>query len=309
MLSRRNILLGAGIAGFATLARPFKTVFASAPLPKTPVNFHVPPGACDCHTHLFDPGRFPYAASRPYTPETASLADVRALQRALHLSRVVIAQPTVYGTDHACTLDGLKRLGHHARGVAAFAPDTSSAQLDQWHRQGIRGLVVHNLSDFKAAAAQIGDRPWNIEFYVRFREMQTFKEQVMATKVAVKTTVFGGVQKPGDVHQPAFSTLLDLLRSGRIHVELSAPSHISTQEPDYPDAAPVAKALIAANPQRITWGSDWPHAATTPGQKMGLVPFEPVDDAVSLNLLATWAADADQLKLILVDNPARLYGF
>jgi predicted TIM-barrel fold metal-dependent hydrolase len=311
MLSRRDLLIrAAGMSGVAALARPLTTVLASAPLPRTPVNFNVPAGSCDCHTHIFDPGRFPYAASRPYTPETASLADVRALHRALHIDRVVISQPTVYGADHSCTLNAIKRMGRRARGVAAFVPNTSSAELDQLHRGGMRGLVVHKMSDFKAAAAQIGDRPWNVETYVRLPQMEAFKDQLMGTTVAVKLTLFGGAQNAGDLHQPGFDALLGLLRSGRVYVELSAPSHISNQAPDYPDAAPIAKALIAANPQRITWGSDWPHAATIPGQKMtGVVPFESVDDAVSLNLLDTWASGADQLKLILVGNPARLYGF
>ena len=310
MQSRRDILrVAVGLAGAAALARPFGTVFASAPEPRTPVNFHVPAGACDCHTHIFDPGKFPYAASRPYTPEAATISDVRALHRALHIDRVVISQPTVYGNDHSCTLDAIRRIGRRARGVAAFAANTSSAELDHLHRGGMRGLVVHKMSDFKDAAAQIGDRPWNIETYVRLPQMEAFKDQLMASKVAVKLTLFGGAQN-GDVHQPGFDTLLGLLRSGRVYVELSTPTHISRQAPDYRDAAPVAKTLIEANPQRITWGSDWPHAATIPGRQMtGTVPFEQIDDAVSLNLLATWASGADQLKLILVDNPARLYGF
>jgi predicted TIM-barrel fold metal-dependent hydrolase len=311
MYSRREILAGAiGAAGAAALARPFGTVLASAPEPRTAVSFKVPAGACDCHTHIFDPGEFPYAASRPYTPETASIADVRALHRALHIDRVVISQPTVYGTDHTCTLNAIKQLGRNARGVAAFAPDTSSEELDRLHRGGMRGLVVHKMSDFKDAAAQIGDRPWNIETYVRLPQMEAFRDQVMASKVAVKLTLFGGAQNAGDVHQPGFGILLDLLRSGRVYVELSTPSHISSQAPDYADAAPIPKALIAANPQRITWGSDWPHAATVPGRQMtGVVPFEQIDDAVSLNSLATWVSGADQLKLILVENAARLYGF
>jgi hypothetical protein len=193
MYSRREILAGAiGAAGAAALARPFRTALASAPEPRTPVNFKVPAGACDCHTHIFDPGEFPYAASRPYTPETASIADVRALHRALHIDRVVISQPTVYGTDHTCTLNAIKQLGRSARGVAAFAPDTSTHELDRLHRGGMRGLVVHKMSDFKDAAAQIGDRPWNIETYVRLPQMEAFRDQVMASKVTVKLTLFGG---------------------------------------------------------------------------------------------------------------------
>jgi len=311
MLSRRDILLGAArMAGAAAFAGPARNVLASAPEPRTPVSFHVPAGSCDCHTHIFDPERFPYAASRPYTPETASIADVRALHRALHIDRVVISQPTVYGADHTCTLNAIKRLGRSARGVAAFSAETPSAELDRLHRAGMRGLVVHRMGDFKAAAAQIGDRPWNVETYVRLPQMEAFKEQLAGTTVAVKLTLFGGVQRASDINQAGFETLLGLLRSGRVYVELSAPSHISDQAPEYADTTPIVKALIAANPQRITWGSDWPHAATIPGQKMtGVVPFEAVDDAVSLNLLPSWASGAEQLKLILVDNPARLYGF
>jgi predicted TIM-barrel fold metal-dependent hydrolase len=238
------------------------------------------------------------------------VTDLRALHKALHIERVVIAQPTVYGTDHTCTLDAIKLLGHRARGVAAFAADTSSAELDRLHRGGMRGLVIHKMGDFKEAAAQIGERPWNVETYVRLPQMEAFKDQLAASSVAVKITLFGGAQSADDLHNPGFETLLGLLRSGRVYVELSAPSHISKQEPDYPDAAPIAKALIAANPERITWGSDWPHAATVPGRQMtGTVPFEAIDDAVSLNLLATWTSGSDQLNRILVENPARLYGF
>src|SRR5579872_3896913 len=105
MLSRRDVLIRAGMAGVAALARPIASAFASASQPMTPVNFAVPANACDCHTHIFgDPARFPFTASRVYTPETASIAEMRSLHRALHMSRVVIVQPSVYGTDNSCTI-------------------------------------------------------------------------------------------------------------------------------------------------------------------------------------------------------------
>ncbi len=311
MLSRRDVLLGAaGLAGAAALAGPSESVFATAPMPRTPVNFSVPKGACDCHTHIFDPDHYPYAASRPYTPEAATISDVNALHRALHVDRVVISQPTVYGEDHTCTLNAIKIIGKSARGVSAYVPNTSSARIDELHRGGMRGMVIHKMTDYKDAAAQIGDRPWNIEVYVGLQNMAAFKDMVMASNATAKLTLFGGVQSPADIHTPPFQTLLELLRSGKVYVELSTPHHISTQEPGYADTDPVGKTLIAANPQRITWGSDWPHAKTVRGGPTpGIAPLENIDDAISLNSLARWSSGADQLRLILVENPARLYGF
>ncbi len=311
MPTRRDVVAsGAGLAAVAALAGPADRAFAAAPMPRTPLTFSMPKGACDCHTHIFDPEHYPYAASRPYTPEPATIADVNALHRALHIDRVVISQPTVYGADHACTLNAIKTIGPSARGVSAYVANTSSVRLDELHRGGMRGIVVHDMSDYKDAAAQIGDRPWNIEIYVGLSKMAAFKDMAMATNVTAKMTLFGGVRRADDIHTPAFQTLLDLLRSGKVYVELSAPQHISTQEPDFADADAVCKALIAANPQRITWGSDWPHAKTFQGRPTpGIAPLENIDDAVSLNLLARSVTGPDQLKLIMVENAARLYGF
>src|SRR5260370_5783573 len=109
MLSGREVLMGTAAAAAAALVRGGTAVFASASQPSTPVNFDVPPGASDTHTHVFgDPQRFPFAAARNYTPEPASVAEMRALHKALHTDRVVIVHPSVYGTDNSCTLDGIK---------------------------------------------------------------------------------------------------------------------------------------------------------------------------------------------------------
>ena len=311
MPTRREIVFaGAGLTAAAALVGRTGEAFAAAPMPKTPLKFSMPKGACDCHTHIFDPEHYPYAASRPYTPEPATIADVDALHRALHIDRVVISQPTVYGADHACTLNAIKTIGPSARGVSAYVANTSSARLDELHRGGMRGIVVHDMSEYKDAAAQIGDRPWNIEVYVGLPKMAAFMDMATATNVTAKLTLFGGVRSAEDIHTPAFQTLLELIRSGKVYVELSAPTHISTQEPGYADADSVFKALIAANPQRMTWGSDWPHAKTLRGQVTpGIAPLENIDDAISLNVLARSTTGPDQLKLIMVENAARLYGF
>src|SRR5439155_7168425 len=119
-------------------------VFAKSAQPATKVNFDVPAGACDCHVHIFgDPQRYPFFSGRVYTPETASVAELRALHQALHMDRVVIVQPSVYGTDNSCTLDAVKQLGSRARGVAVIDETTSHLALDDMHRGGIRGIRLN----------------------------------------------------------------------------------------------------------------------------------------------------------------------
>src|SRR5580700_7769469 len=132
MISRRQVLLGSIAAGVATVLRPVDFVSAGASQPSTPVNFAVPAGACDCHTHIFgDPRRFPLWSGRTYTPESASVTEMRALHRALHTERVVIVNPSIYGTDNSCTLDAVKQLGPGARAIAVIDEKTSDARLDE----------------------------------------------------------------------------------------------------------------------------------------------------------------------------------
>ena len=144
MISRRHVLIGAAAAGAAAFTGRAPRALARAPQPVTPVNFDVPSGACDCHTHIFgESARFPFVPGRAYTPEPASVDEVRALHRALHTSRVVIVQPSVYGTDNACTLDAVSRLGSGARGVAVIDDNTRESTLDEMSRAGIRGIRLN----------------------------------------------------------------------------------------------------------------------------------------------------------------------
>ncbi len=322
MLSRRDVLIGAGMAGASALARPIRLAFASAAQPQTPVNFDVPARACDCHTHIFgDPKQFPFTTPRVYTPETASIAEMRSLHKALHTQRVVIVQPSVYGTDGSCTLDAIKHLGPSARGIAAVSDRVSNADLDRMHRGGIRGIRINletgGQSDpalarqrFKAAADRIKGRDWHIEMYTRLSVIEAIKDQVLASPVPVSFDHFGGAQAALGLHQPGFDTLLRLVHSGKAYVKVSAPYRSSKQAPGYADVTPLAKALIAANPQRINWGSDWPHPAQIPGRPITeITPLYQIDDGRDFNQFATWTSGTAQLKLILVENPARLYGF
>lgn len=325
MLSRRDILLSEAVAGTGALIRGGKAVLASASRPSTPVNFHVPSGACDCHTHVFgDALRFPFATPRAYTPEPASVAEMRALHRALHTERVVIVQPSVYGADNACTLDAIKQLGSIARGIAVIDDQTPDLALEEMQRGGIRGIRV-NLETteqcdptvcrrlFQSGVDRIKSfRNWHIQVYTRLSVIESIKDQVMAAPMPIVFDHFGGAKGRLGVGQPGFETLLNLVRTGNACVKISAPYRCSTQPPDYADVAPLAKALIAANPQRILWGSDWPHQhiAQVPDQKFtDIAPLQQIDDGHVFNQLAVWAPDAAVRKTILVDNPAKLYGF
>jgi predicted TIM-barrel fold metal-dependent hydrolase len=320
MFSRRDILARMGAAGAAALTGRATSLFATAAQPRTPVNFQVPAGACDCHTHIVgDPAKFPFADPRPYTPEGASVAEMRSLHRALHTDRVVIVQASFYGTDNSCLLDAIKQLGRNARGIAAIRDTTSNAELDDLHRRGIRGIRTRldgSGSDpevlrqqFKAAVERIRDRPWHVELVTtQLSQIEAIKDEVMASPVPVSIDL--GSQSALGAHQPGFDAFLSLVHAGKTYVNVAGPYGVAKQEPEYPDVAPSVKALIAANPQRITWGTNWPHVSRLAGKKVTeITPGLPVDDALDFNRFAAWTANAAQRKQILVDNPARLYGF
>ncbi|HJS85393.1 MAG TPA: amidohydrolase family protein [Acetobacteraceae bacterium] len=330
MLSRRQGLrlaatLGAAAKfGAAAPSRAAGAATAEAPTVKTPVAFEVPQGACDCHVHVFEPARFPYWAGRAYTPPPATATELLAFEHALHMDRVVIVTPSVYGTDNAATLDGMRQLGpQRARGVAVIGEATSPAELDALARAGIRGVRVNleqagvfdpeaSAKRLDATARQIAGRPWHLQIYSRLSVIAPLKAQLASLPVPVVLDHFAGARAALGPQQPGFDAVLDLVRSGKAYVKLSGAYRASDKAPDYPDVAPLARALISANPDRLVWGSDWPHpdAAAVPGRKpTDIAPALPIDDGRVLNLLAEWAPDPAIRARILVENPARLYGF
>jgi predicted TIM-barrel fold metal-dependent hydrolase len=308
MLSRRKILQGAA----ALLA---------ASQPSTPVNFAVPAGTCDSHTHIFgDPQQFPLSPNRGYTPEPASVAEMRTLHRALHVDRVVIVQPSIYGTDNSCTLDAIKQFGNRARGIAVIDEKVSSSALDAMDRAGVRGVRINlgtsGQSDpqvarqrFQEASQWIKGRNWHIQIYTQPSVIAAIRDLVEASPMPVVFDHFGGAHAELGVAQPGFDALLDLVRSGQAYVKITAPYRSSKQAPDYPDVAPFAKALIAANSRRILWGTDWPHPDSTSRRPLEVQPLYHIDDGRVMNQLAVWAPDPEIRKTVLVDNPAELYGF
>jgi predicted TIM-barrel fold metal-dependent hydrolase len=297
---------------------------AKAAQPATPVNFDVPARACDCHTHIHgDPQQFPFFAGRVYTPPTALPEELAALHRALLVRRVVIVTPSFYGTDNSATLYGMKARGPDARGVAVIDEKTPEGELDAMAKAGVCGIRL-NLATagdndaglarrrFQAALPRATARNWHIQIYANLAVITGIKELVLASPAPVVFDHFGGAQAALGPTQPGFADLVELIRSGKAYVKISGAYRASTQAPDYPDVAPLAKALIAANAERIVWGTDWPHtnSSAAPGSKLtDITPLFQIDDGRLMNRLPSWAPDAVTRKAILVDNPARLYRF
>jgi len=321
MLTRREILLGAFAAGVMT-RRP--TVFAKASQPATPVNFDVPDNACDCHTHIHgDPQKFPFFSGRVYTPEMALPEEMAALHKALHIRRVVIVTPSVYGTDNSATLYGMRARGAEARGVVVIDDETPESELDAMGRAGVRGIRINlatvGISDpavgrsrFEAAVDRVSSRPWHVQVYTDLRVVAAIKDLVAASPVPVVFDHFGGARAQLGLQQPGFAELLELVRSGKAYVKISGAYRVSTRAPDYADVEPLARALIGANPERVVWGTDWPHpnSVTPSGRKPTDVnPLFQIDDGRLLNHLPVWAPDPEIREMILVHNPARLYAF
>jgi predicted TIM-barrel fold metal-dependent hydrolase len=218
----------------------------------------------------------------------------------------------------------MKARGNNARGVAVIDDKTPESELDAMARAGIRGIRINLATGaaapdpaaarkrFQAAAERVKTRRWHIQMYVTLPVISSIKDLVLASPVPVVFDHFGRAQAALGVGQPGFSDLVELLRSGKAYVKVSGAYRVSHQGPDFADAAPLAKALIAANPERIVWGTDWPHPNSEPMAGYGPMdvrPFFPIDDGRLLNQLPVWAPDAGVRKQILVDNPVRLYGF
>jgi len=319
MPTRRDVMLGT--VGTA-IRLGTRMGAAPAPVAPTPVNFAVPSRACDCHTHVHgDPRRFPFFSGRVYTPEPALPEDMAALHRALHIQRVVIVTPSVYGTDNSATLYGMQARGADARGVAVIDGRTPDRALDSMARAGVCGVRVNlataGVNDpavgrqrLQVAVERARQRGWHVQVNTSLAMIVALRDLVAGAPVPVVFDHFGGARAELGPQQPGFVELVDLVRSGKAYVKVSGAYRSSSLAPDFPDVAPLARALIGANPDRVLWGTDWPHPNAASGRPVTEVsPPLPVDDGRLLNQLPVWAPDATVRQKILVDNPARLYRF
>jgi predicted TIM-barrel fold metal-dependent hydrolase len=315
------LLLSATAMGLAMRAG---SALAKASQPATAVNFDVPAGACDSHTHIFgDPEKFPFFAGRVYTPEPASPEEMAALHKSLHLERVVIVTPSVYGPDNSATLFGMKARGATARGVAVIDDKTPESELEAMKAAGVRGIRINlatgGINDpavargrLQSAIDRAKGHDWHVQIYSNLPVLAALKNDLAQSPVPLVLDHFAGAQAALGVDQPGFADVVELVRSGKVYVKISGAYRASKAAPDYAEVLPFAKALIAANPDRLVWGTDWPHpdAVTPPGKKpTDVTPLLQIDDGALLNLLAVWTTDAAIRQKILVTNPARLYGF
>ncbi|GAB5101300.1 amidohydrolase family protein [Caballeronia sp. HLA56] len=289
----------------------------------TTLAFELPPHACDCHTHVFpDSPNYPYSSARKYTPPFASVAQLRATLHGLQIPRVVIVQPSVYGSDNAATLDAVAEIGQqHARAVVVIDDHATDAHLDALHEAGARGvrLNLEMLAEHDPArcttlirhtASKLSARGWHIQLYSRLGLIASLADVLGELDVPVVLDHFARANAADGVRQPGFDVILELVRAGNAYVKLSAPYLCSNDAPRYDDLANIAKALIEANPARMLWASNWPHPNPAHAFTADRVsPPEQVDDAGVLNLLAKWAPDTAVRRRILADNPASLYGF
>jgi predicted TIM-barrel fold metal-dependent hydrolase len=315
MVKRRDILMGAAAAG-ALMHTRFG--FAKAAQPATKVNFDVPADACDCHTHIHgDPEKFPWFAGRVYTPEMALPGEMTALHKALRIQRVVIVTPSVYGTDNSATLYGMKARGADARGVAVIDGKTTEGELDTMGRLGVCGirlnLATGGTNDpavgrkrLQEAVERMKGRNWHVQLNTSLAMITAMKDLIAAAPVPVVFDHFGGARPELGVEQPGFADMVDLVRSGKTYVKISVSAG---PRPDYSVFMPLAKALIAANADRILWGTNWPHPDSAGGSTTRVSPLFQVDNGLVLNQLPLWAPDTAIRKKILTDNPAKLYAF
>lgn len=278
-------------------------------------------GACDCHTHVFlDPVAYPFTETRKYTPPPASAAELKGLLDSLGLQRVVIVQPSVYGTDNSATLAGIRAFGpERARGVAVIEETTAPVLIEQLSEAGIRGIRVNfelageddhrrAARHLRAMAEKVAPYGWHVQVYAKLEMIQALADTIRHLPVPLVLDHFAGASGDKGMSQPGLAEVIDLVGEGKAYVKVSAAYRSSRRAPRYDDLTSIVRAFIDANPERVLWGSDWPHPdPTRPPEEIS--PRLPIDDAGVFSLLANWAGTDSNYRKILRDNPVRLYDF
>lgn len=283
------------------------------PHPRRP-SITFPPLACDCHAHICGPiARYPYYERRIYTPSDALLPDYEHMLNTLGVARAALVQGSIYGTDNTVLLDALKRGNGRYRGVAVVAPDIGERELRALHEAGIRGVRINivDTRDNKGVlpmdtllplARRLKPFGWHVEFLLHVDEFPHLDRDLENFPVDVSFGHLGYMRTDKPITTPGFQALLRLMQSGKAWVKLTAPYRISPNTMPHADTNAFAHALITANPDRVVWGSDWPHVMLN-----WKIPMP--NDGDIADLLGTWAPDAALREKILAANPAALYGF
>jgi len=311
---RRNFLKGAGfVALSAAGAAPPREARAQSAVPNSSGSeapkLKAPANAADCHMHIYDEARFPMPPSPRVAPTNAAVPQYRLLQKRIGTARVVIVTPRNYATDNRATLDAIAQLGN-ARGVAVLHPTVTDAELKRLHDGGVRGIRF-SLGDPATAVVtpdmveplskRVAGLGWHVQLNMGGEQIVQMADMLRRLPSPLVFDHLGIPPLPAGVQHPSHAIIRELIDRGRCWVKLSGAYLNSKSGPPYPEATMIAQDFVKAAPQRLVWGSDWPHP-TSPG------PNKP-DDALLFDLLAIWAPDESSRNRILVENPQILYGF
>ncbi|MBI2358654.1 MAG: amidohydrolase family protein [Deltaproteobacteria bacterium] len=287
------------------------------PNPKKP-GFTMPPKSCDTHFHVFGPPeKFPFAPTRQYTPPAAPLEHYLAVAAVVGIERGVVVQPSVHGLDNTATLDAIARSGGRFRGIARAGDEITGEQLSRLHEGGMRG-VRFNLLDrprgnvepgvFDRVVERIAALGWSVDLHIDPKNLLAQEKRIRSLAGPVVFDHIARVNPAEGLGQPAFQLLLDLMKDERYWVKLSGIDKIckldiySDKGLTYRDVVPFARAVIEMAPDRVIWGTDWPHSNI-------FAPGKTPNDGELVDLLLEFAPDGAVRERILVDNPERLYGF
>jgi D-galactarolactone isomerase len=273
-----------------------------------PPKLQAPPNACDCHMHIYDAARFAPARPGSRMQANATVQDYRWLQKRIGTERTVIVQPAAYGTDNRVTLDAIAQLGN-ARGVAVVYPDVSNAELETLHKGGVRGIrftvfdpatAVTRIEMIEPLAERVTALGWHVQIHMRGDQIVENADLLQRLPTQVVFDHMGRLPQPAPLDHAAYKVIRAMLEKGRTWMKLSG-AYMDTNSgaPAYADKRAVAEAYLKAAPERMVWGSDWPH----PTEK------NKPNDATLFDLLTEWAPDASLRDRILVSNPEALYGF
>jgi D-galactarolactone isomerase len=307
---RRTFLAAAGLTMLGACA-PKSLVTSPFSAGQGAPRLRVPRNACDSHIHILDP-RFPATPGWKGEPvNDATVSAYRAFQKRIGTSRVVVVTPSTYGDDNRATMDALAQFGASARGVIVINSDTPPSDLARMRDGGVKGIRVNFVSPqpwgqsdarrLVATARIAADMGWHIQIYAKAAQITELEGSIASLPVPVVIDHLGYVPPAEGVNHPGHLAILRLLANGRTWLKLSG-AYISSVigQPSYADLVPIAQSYAGAAPDRLVWGSDWPHRGQA--RKMP-------DDANLIDLLTTWLPDEEARKLVLVDNPAKLYGF
>jgi predicted TIM-barrel fold metal-dependent hydrolase len=279
------------------------------PAPRSPA-LVLPPGACDAHCHILGPAAvFPYAPERTFTPHDAPKEQVAALHAHLGLSRAVVVQSSCNGSDHRVLLDALAAGAGRLRGVALIGERTTREEIEELHRAGVRGFRLNFLPHLRTAPTRaeidsvlerVDGLDWVTELHVTGTEVADHEALIRSLPGRVVIDHLARVNLADGPRGPALRSLRALLDTGDVWLKVSGVDRVSRQGPPYPDAVALAASFVAQAPERVVWGTDYPHVNIE-----GAAP----DDGLLVDLLADIAPGPDLLRRLLVDNPAHLFDF